>query len=177
MPPNYWKIGKKQHFICSNLTLFIVPFFVFYLSFSEQRRSHRRGRRERNHEDICRPGWPPWMSLAVELATSANPSLSVWCGHISWRQIQAAPQHSAHAAAGPSSRHRRHTTTSCSSLGDCLQRHSRVSLSNPTSRTSGLSEFDAAGRSKNETARRLAQISLVDCRGQRQGLPPKTALV
>ena len=22
MPPDYWKIGKKQHFICSNLTLF-----------------------------------------------------------------------------------------------------------------------------------------------------------
>ena len=29
MPPDYWKIGKKQHFICSNLTLFIVPFFLF----------------------------------------------------------------------------------------------------------------------------------------------------
>jgi len=31
MPPDYWKIGKKQHFICSNLTLFIAPFF--FLSF------------------------------------------------------------------------------------------------------------------------------------------------
>ena len=29
MPPDYWKIGKKQYFICSNLTLFIVPFFLF----------------------------------------------------------------------------------------------------------------------------------------------------
>ena len=28
---DYWKIGKKQHFICSNLTLFIVPFFLFSL--------------------------------------------------------------------------------------------------------------------------------------------------
>ena len=56
---------------------------------TKQRRSHRRGRRVRNHGDICRPGWPPWMSLAVELTTSANPSLSVGCGHISWRQIQA----------------------------------------------------------------------------------------
>ena len=26
-----WKIGKKQHFICNNLTLFIVPFFLFSL--------------------------------------------------------------------------------------------------------------------------------------------------
>ena len=34
MPPDYWKIGKKQHFICSNLTLFIVPFFLFSLFFS-----------------------------------------------------------------------------------------------------------------------------------------------
>ena len=35
MPPDYWKIGKKQHFICSNLTLFIVPFFSlsFFLLF------------------------------------------------------------------------------------------------------------------------------------------------
>ena len=34
MPPDYWKIGKKQHFICSNLTLFIVPFFLsFFFSF------------------------------------------------------------------------------------------------------------------------------------------------
>ena len=38
MPPDYWQIGKKQHFICSNLTLFIVPFFLsffflFFLSF------------------------------------------------------------------------------------------------------------------------------------------------
>ena len=35
MPPDYWKIGKKQHFICSNLTLFIVPFFLsfFFLLF------------------------------------------------------------------------------------------------------------------------------------------------
>ena len=39
IPPDYWKIGKKQHFICSNLTLFIVPFFLafffslFYLFF------------------------------------------------------------------------------------------------------------------------------------------------
>ena len=33
MPPDYWKIGKKQHFICSNLTLFIVPFFLFSLFF------------------------------------------------------------------------------------------------------------------------------------------------
>ena len=34
VPPDYWKIGKKQHFICSNLTLFIVPFFLsFFLSF------------------------------------------------------------------------------------------------------------------------------------------------
>ena len=31
MPPDYWKIGKKQHFICSNLTLCIVPFFLFSL--------------------------------------------------------------------------------------------------------------------------------------------------
>ena len=29
MPPEYWTIGKKQHFICSNLTSFIVPFFLF----------------------------------------------------------------------------------------------------------------------------------------------------
>ena len=34
MPPDYWKIGKKQHFICSNLTLFIVPFFLFSSFFS-----------------------------------------------------------------------------------------------------------------------------------------------
>ena len=35
MPPDYWEIGKKQHFICSNLTLFIVPFFLsFFLSSS-----------------------------------------------------------------------------------------------------------------------------------------------
>ena len=34
MPPDYWKIEKKQHFICSNLTSFIVPFFLFFLSFS-----------------------------------------------------------------------------------------------------------------------------------------------
>ena len=33
MPPDYWKIGKKQHFVCSNLTLFIVPFFLFSLFF------------------------------------------------------------------------------------------------------------------------------------------------
>ena len=35
MPLDYWKIGKKQHFICSNLTLFIVPFFLsfFFLLF------------------------------------------------------------------------------------------------------------------------------------------------
>ena len=34
MPPDYWKIGKKQHFICSNLTLFIVLFFLsFFFSF------------------------------------------------------------------------------------------------------------------------------------------------
>ena len=35
MPPDYWKIGKKQHFICSSLTLFIVPFFLsfFFLCF------------------------------------------------------------------------------------------------------------------------------------------------
>ena len=31
IPPDYWKIGKKQHFICSNLT-FIVPFFLISLS-------------------------------------------------------------------------------------------------------------------------------------------------
>ena len=30
MLPDYWKIGKKQHFICSNLTLFIVPFFLSF---------------------------------------------------------------------------------------------------------------------------------------------------
>ena len=29
MLPDYWKIEKKQHFICSNLTSFIVPFFLF----------------------------------------------------------------------------------------------------------------------------------------------------
>ena len=34
MPPDYWKIGKKQHFICSNLTLFIVPFFSLFFLFS-----------------------------------------------------------------------------------------------------------------------------------------------
>ena len=34
MPPDYWKIGKKQHFICSNLTLFIVLSFFFSLFFS-----------------------------------------------------------------------------------------------------------------------------------------------
>ena len=38
MPPDYWKIGKNQNFICSNLTLFIVPiflsFFLFFLIFS-----------------------------------------------------------------------------------------------------------------------------------------------
>ena len=36
MPPDYWKIVKKQHFTCSNLTLFIVPFFLFlfFLFFS-----------------------------------------------------------------------------------------------------------------------------------------------
>ena len=34
MPPDYWKIGKKQHFICSNLTSFIVPFFLFLSFFS-----------------------------------------------------------------------------------------------------------------------------------------------
>ena len=28
------KNGKKQHFICSNLTLFIVPFFLFFSFFS-----------------------------------------------------------------------------------------------------------------------------------------------
>ena len=28
------KIWKKQHFICSNLTLFVVPFFLFSLFFS-----------------------------------------------------------------------------------------------------------------------------------------------
>ena len=33
MPPDYWKIGKKQHFICSNLTLFIVPFFLSFFFF------------------------------------------------------------------------------------------------------------------------------------------------
>ena len=33
MPPDYWKIGKKQHFICSNLTLFIVPFLLSFFSF------------------------------------------------------------------------------------------------------------------------------------------------
>ena len=32
--PDYWKIWKKQHFICSNLTLFIAPFFLFSLFFS-----------------------------------------------------------------------------------------------------------------------------------------------
>ena len=32
MPPDYWKI-EKQHFICSNLTLFIVPFFFFFSFF------------------------------------------------------------------------------------------------------------------------------------------------
>ena len=34
MPPDHWKIGKKQHFICSNLTLFIVPLFLFFSVFS-----------------------------------------------------------------------------------------------------------------------------------------------
>ena len=40
MPPyamKYWKISKKHHFICSNLTLFIVLFFLsfsFFLLFS-----------------------------------------------------------------------------------------------------------------------------------------------
>ena len=36
LPLEYWKIGKRQHFICSNLTLFIVPFFFlsFFLFFS-----------------------------------------------------------------------------------------------------------------------------------------------
>ena len=34
MPPDYWKIEKKQHFICINLTLFIVPFFSFFFCFS-----------------------------------------------------------------------------------------------------------------------------------------------
>ena len=33
MPPDYWKIGKKRHFICSNLTLFIVSFFLFFSFF------------------------------------------------------------------------------------------------------------------------------------------------
>ena len=33
MPPDYWKIGKKQLFICSNLTLFIVPFFLSFFFF------------------------------------------------------------------------------------------------------------------------------------------------
>ena len=32
MSPDYWKIGKKQHFICSNLTLFIIPFFLSFFS-------------------------------------------------------------------------------------------------------------------------------------------------
>ena len=32
MPLDYWKIGKKQHFICSNLTLFIVLFFLSFFS-------------------------------------------------------------------------------------------------------------------------------------------------
>ena len=31
MPSDYWKIGK-QHFICSNLALFIVPIFLSFLS-------------------------------------------------------------------------------------------------------------------------------------------------
>ena len=30
----YWKIGKKQHFICSDWTLFLVPFFSFFFFFS-----------------------------------------------------------------------------------------------------------------------------------------------
>ena len=34
MPLDYWKIGRKQHFICSNLTLSIVPFFLFFSFFS-----------------------------------------------------------------------------------------------------------------------------------------------
>ena len=34
MPPGYWQIWKKQHFICSNLMLFIVPFCLFSLFFS-----------------------------------------------------------------------------------------------------------------------------------------------
>ena len=33
MPPDYWKTGKKHHFICSNLTLFIVPFFLSFFFF------------------------------------------------------------------------------------------------------------------------------------------------
>ena len=32
IPPDHWKIGKKQHFICSNLTLFIFPFFLSFFS-------------------------------------------------------------------------------------------------------------------------------------------------
>ena len=31
MPQDYWKIGRKQHFIFVNLTLFIVPFFLFFI--------------------------------------------------------------------------------------------------------------------------------------------------
>ena len=33
MPPDSGKIWKKQHFICSNLTLFIVPFFLSFFPF------------------------------------------------------------------------------------------------------------------------------------------------
>ena len=34
IPPDYWKLGKKHHFICSNLTLSIIPFFLsFFFSF------------------------------------------------------------------------------------------------------------------------------------------------
>ena len=34
MPPDYWKIGKKQHFIWSNLMVFIVLFFLSFPLFS-----------------------------------------------------------------------------------------------------------------------------------------------
>ena len=34
MPPDYSKKLEKQHFLCSNLTLFIVPFFLFSLFLS-----------------------------------------------------------------------------------------------------------------------------------------------
>ena len=47
-----------------------------------------------------------------------------------------------------------------------------MSLLNLTSRTAGLSEFDAAGRNKNDTARILVRTFSADCRGRRPDWPP-----